>query len=67
MEKHTTTKAEQFSIAEWRMEFAKRQAWAEGYAAGAEYIIGAMIRSRVLSGNWRISDDLTELVRVEGQ
>lgn len=60
-----TTEAERLMIAEFRLELQRKQAWAEGYSQGAEYMMLAMIRSRGISGKWQISDDATELVKVE--
>ncbi len=62
-----TTEVERFVITEWRMEIQRRQAWIEGYVAGGDYMVAAMLRARGLTGHWRIGDDLMELIKTEGQ
>lgn len=58
--------AEQLCIAARSGEIDRRQAWLQGYAEGSQYVIDTMIiRSRKLTGNWQISADGTEIVKVE--
>lgn len=62
-----TTPTERFVIAEWKAESQRRKMWIEGYAAGGEFMLVAMIRARGLKGNFQISDDMTALIKVEEQ
>lgn len=59
------SETEQSVLTTWKREAGHRQALLTAYLEGGECVINAMIRARGLTGNWNISADGTELVKVE--